>query len=98
MQTLGLSESTPRPEKRLKNLFWPTIENDVDLDYITEQGFWVCWFVAGVTEIFSIFAGHALAALFDSIFFLLAGVGVRMRSRGAAIIVFCVYLLSGVVL
>ena len=28
MQILGLSDSTPRTESRLKTLFWPTIRNE----------------------------------------------------------------------
>src|SRR5690348_3699213 len=98
MQTLGLSDSTPRTESRLKSLFWPTIRNDGDLDYLTEQGFWICFVVAAVTEVFSWIAGHPLAGLFDSPFFFFGGVGVRMRSRLAAILIFWVYLLSGIAL
>lgn len=98
MQTLGLSDSTPRTESRLKSLFWPAIQNDGDLDYVTNQGFWVCFVVAVVTEIFSAFAGHPFVTLLDSGFFFLAGLGMRMRSRAAAILAFSVYLMSGFVL
>lgn len=96
MQTLGLSDSTPRTENRLKSLFWPTIRNDGDLDYLTEQGFWICAIVAAVTELVSFFTGHPLLTAFDAVFFFLAGVGVRMRSRAAAVLAFSVYLLGGV--
>lgn len=98
MQTLGLSDSTPRTESRLKSLFWPTIKNDGDLDYLTEQGFWICTIVAVGSEVVSTVAGHPFAVLLDSLFFFLAGVGVRMRSRNAAILAFAVYLLGGVAL
>lgn len=98
MQTLGLSDSTPRIESRLKSLFWPTIRNDGDLDYLTEQGFWICVVVAVVTELVSFFTGHPFLTAFDAIFFFLAGVGVRMRSRAAAVLAFAVYFLGGVAL
>jgi hypothetical protein len=32
MRNLGLSESTPASESRLKSLFWPGIRSDVDVD------------------------------------------------------------------
>jgi hypothetical protein len=40
------------------SLFWPTIRNDGDLDYLTEQGFWICFVVSVVSEAYSWFAGH----------------------------------------
>jgi hypothetical protein len=39
MQTLGLSDSTPRTESRLKSLFWPTIQTGSDVDYLGAQGY-----------------------------------------------------------
>jgi hypothetical protein len=37
MQTLGLSDSMPRSESRLKSLFWPSIESSSDVDYLGAQ-------------------------------------------------------------
>jgi hypothetical protein len=98
MQTLGLSDSTPKTEGRVKNLFWPSIRNEVDVDYIGRQGFWVCFSVAVVTLAFNLFTGSILDGIFESVFFFLGGVGVRARSRFAAIAVFSAYLLSTLVL
>ena len=97
MQTLGLSDSTPRTEGRLKALLWPTIRNDGDFDYITEQGFWVCFIVAVSTFLFSIFTRSLLLGGFESFFYFLAGVGVRQRNRLAAISAFVAYLLGALV-
>jgi hypothetical protein len=97
MQTLGLSESTPRTESRWRALFWPTIRNEGDFDYITQQGFWICFLVAAVSLVFSLFNGSFLLQLFESLFFFLAGVGVRQRSRVAGIAAFSAYLLSALV-
>ena len=55
MQTLGLSDSTPRTESRLKSLFWPTIKNQWDLDYVTNQGFWICVLVGSITFVVGLF-------------------------------------------
>lgn len=95
MQTLGLSDSTPRSESRLKSLFWPTIKNQWDLDYVTNQGFWICVLVGAITFVFGLVATGGIAGLVDFAFYLLAGCGVRRRSRAAASIAFLLYALSG---
>jgi hypothetical protein len=98
MQILGLSDSTPRSESRLRALFWPSIRNDGDFDYITRQGFWICFIIAAITLILSAFSASPLSGLFEAAFFFLAGIGVRERSRVAGITAFAGYLLSGLVL
>jgi hypothetical protein len=98
MQTLGLSDSTPRSESRWRALLWPTIRNDGDFDYITAQGLWVCFIVAAFTVVFSTVAGSPGMGVFEGAFFFFAGVGVRQRSRVAAIAAFSAYLLSALVL
>lgn len=40
METLNLSDSTPRSESRLKSLFWPSIQNGADVDYLGTPGYW----------------------------------------------------------
>lgn len=97
MQTLGLSDSTPKPERRLKALLWPTIRNEYDFDYITQQAFWVCFIVAISTLILGFVIKAFIAAMFDFAFYLLGGIGVRQRSRAAAVTTFAAYLLSGIV-
>ena len=94
MQTLGLSDSTPRSESRLKSLFWPTIRNDVDLETVTTQGFWICTLLAALTLGLSVFTGQPWAGVFEAAFFFLGGLGVRQRSRVAAVSVLGAYLLS----
>ncbi len=98
MQTLGLSDSTPRTESRWRALLWPTIHNEGDFDYVTTQGFWICSIVAALTLALSAFNGSLALGAFDSAFFFLAGIGVRQRSRVAAISAFSSYLLSALVL
>jgi hypothetical protein len=98
MQTLGLSDSTPRTESRWRALLWPTIRNEGDFDYITTQGLWICFTVAAVTVVFTAIAGSPLMGAFEGTFFFLAGIGVRQRSRIAAITAFCAYLLSALVM
>jgi hypothetical protein len=98
MQTLGLSDSTPRTESRWRALLWPTIRNEGDFDYITRQGFWICFLVAAITFVFAVFTGTPIAGAFEALFFFFAGLGVRERSKVAAIAAFSAYLLSALVL
>jgi len=46
METLGLSDSSARSYGRFKSLFWPSIQNGTDVDYLETQGYWVCTIVA----------------------------------------------------
>jgi hypothetical protein len=98
MQTLGLSPSTPRTESRLKSLFWPTIANEGDVDYLTQQGFWICFIIAAITLPIGLLSGNPLATVFEAIFFFLAGIGIRQRSRAAAVSAFTAYLLVSMVI
>ena len=91
MQTLGLAESTPRSESRLKALFWPSIQNATDVDYLGTQGFWICALVATLTLAFLTITGHAITGVFTFLFYFLSGVGVREHSRYASALAFFLY-------
>lgn len=98
MQGLGLSDSTPRTEGRLRALFWPAIRNDGDFDYVTRQSCWVC-FLAGASSLaFGALSGAVWSGLFEFSFFFLAGFGVRQRSVAAGIAAFAAYLLDALVI
>lgn len=94
MQTLGLSDSTPHTENRLKSLFWPSIQTGADVDYLGTQGYWVCTLVGAATFVFSAITGHPIVGVIVLVFYYVGGVGVRERSRYAAAIVFVIYLLD----
>jgi len=61
------------------------------------KAFWICCVVAMVTVAIGVFAGSIVGGAFEGLFFFLAGIGVRERSRVAAIAAFCAYLLSALV-
>ncbi len=86
MQTLGLSDSTPHSENRLKSLFWPSIQTALDVDYLGAQGYWLCTLVAVVTFVLSTASGHPIAGVLTLLFYYLSGVGIREHSRYAAAI------------
>jgi len=92
METLGLSDSTPRTESRIKALFWPSIESGTDVDYLGAQGYWVCTVVAVLSFIFFSFTGQLVAAAIVLLFYYVGGVGVRQRNRYAAVVVFALFL------
>src|ERR1700738_2891547 len=84
MQTLGLSDSMPRSEGRLKSLFWPSIQSSSDVDYLGAQGYWVCAVIAVLSLVVLVISGHPFLGGFVFLVFYLGGVGVREPSRYAA--------------
>ena len=91
MQTLGISNSEVRTESRLKSLFWPSIENAYDVDYLGAQGYWVCTIVGILSAAILLLAGHPILAVFVLSVYYFGGVGVREHSLYAAAFVFFSY-------
>jgi hypothetical protein len=96
MQTLGLSDSTPRTEKRLKSLFWPSVQTGSDVDYLGTQGYWVCAIVAVFALVFSVVTGHPIFGFIALLYYYFGGVGVREHSPFAAAAVFVMFALDTV--
>jgi hypothetical protein len=94
MEILGLSESTPKTESRVKSLFWPSIQSGADVDYLGSQGYWVCTISAVLSLVVVVAGGHPITAFFVFLYLFLGGVGVRERSFFAAAIVFIFYILE----
>src|SRR5947207_14386543 len=94
MQTLGLSNTTPHSENRLKSLLWPSIQSGADVDYLGAQGYWICSILAVFSFIFSIATNHPVIGFLALLFYYLGGVGVRERSIFAATIVFIFYVVN----
>jgi hypothetical protein len=82
----------PRTEGRLKSLFWPSVNSSSDVDYLGAQGYWVCLIVGCFSCVVLAFRGLLWVGVFVLAFYFLGGVGVRERSRYAAICVFLAYL------
>lgn len=94
METLNLSESTPRSDGRLKALFWPSIQTATDVDYLGTQGYWVCTLVALLSLGFFMVAGQPIIGVAVFLLYYGGGMGVRERSTFAAGIVFVMYLID----
>lgn len=80
MEILGLSESTPKPTSRLRELFWPRIDNEVAAITAARNAMYANFLVATITFGFTAGAGWRGALLCFMI-----GIGVRQLSRAAAI-------------
>ncbi|MGA2849758.1 MAG: hypothetical protein ABSE46_12240 [Terracidiphilus sp.] len=105
MQTLNLSGSEKKSDGRLKSLFWPTVENAWDVDYLGQQGFWIS-LIIGLFSLALIAvtasqvpnsAGRiAVLVLGIVIFFvyLVGGMGVRESSWPAAAMIFTIYVIN----
>jgi hypothetical protein len=94
METLGLSDSTPRSDSRIKALFWPSVVSGADVDYLGSQGYWICTIIAAATFLVLALGGQIIIGILFLLYFYLGGVGVRERSRYAATAVFLLYLID----
>ena len=45
-----VSGESNRSDGRLKSIFWPTVENAWDVNYLGQQGFWICVIIAVLRE------------------------------------------------
>jgi hypothetical protein len=97
MQTLGVSNSNPQSESRLKALFWPSIQSGADVDYLGSQGYWVCAIVGVISFVFCLLAGLPYIGVMVFLFYFLGGTGVRERSAYAATVVFVMFLFDTIV-
>jgi hypothetical protein len=94
MQTLGLSDSTPRTESRLKSLFWPSIQSGADVDYLAVQGFWVCTIAGVLSLVFLTISGQPVSGVLVFLLFHFGGVGVREHNPFAAAMVLIYFVLD----
>lgn len=94
MQTLGLSGESKRSDGRLKSIFWPTVENAWDVNYLGEQGFWILLAVAVFELVVAALAGNAvtlIGGIFTFIVYVMGAVGVREANWPAAALVFSIF-------
>ena len=105
MQTLGLSGDRKKSDGRLKSLFWPTVDSAWDVDYLGQQGFWLCFIIAVLSGAFLAVtaaetpnpAGRmSVLVLAGIIFFVyvVGGMGVRQSSWPAAALIFTLYVVN----
>jgi hypothetical protein len=94
MQTLGLSGESRRSDGRLKSIFWPAVDNAWDVNYLGQQGFWICVIVAIIEAVTGAFSGNPLNLaiyMVTALIFFVGGMGVREASWPAAAMIFSLF-------
>lgn len=94
MQTLGLSGESKRSDGRLKSIFWPTVENAWDVNYLGEQGFWILIAVAVFELAITMLSRNPILLISGIVTFfvyVMGAMGVREANWPAAAMVFSVY-------
>jgi hypothetical protein len=94
MQTLGVSSPEQKSDNMFQRLFWPTIENQYDVDLIGQQGFWICAVVGILSGVILIATGQWIFGPIVTFLYLAGGCGVRERDITASILVFLFYLID----
>jgi hypothetical protein len=93
MQTLGLSGESKRSDGRLKSIFWPTVENAWDVDYLGQQGFWIRVVVATIQLVLGL-SGTPIMLITNAaaaLVFFIGAMGVREANWPAAAMLFAIY-------
>jgi hypothetical protein len=94
MQSLGLSGKSDRSDGRLRSIFWPRVENAWDVDYLGQQGFWICFLIAVFQFVFSLLTGNPLllvVGFLGGLIYFTGGMGVREKCWPAAALIFACY-------
>jgi hypothetical protein len=89
-----LSGESRRSDGRLKSIFWPTVDNAWDVNYLGQQGFWICVIVALIEAVAGAFSSNPVILAFYlavALIFFVGGMGVRQASWPAAAIVFSLF-------
>jgi len=97
MQSLNLTSEVRRSDGWLKSLFWPTVENAWDVNYLGQQGFWICMLLAVATLGMALLTGNGIAIVLGVVAaaaYVLGGMGVREKSWPAAALIFVTYSLN----
>jgi hypothetical protein len=96
MQSLGLTPSGSRGESRLKALFWPSVQNETDVDYLGQQGLWLCFLTGIVTALMGLLQSGVSIIYYaiGAAFYILGGIGIRERARYAALACFTINVLT----
>jgi signal peptidase I len=93
METLGLSPSTPKPTSRIRELFWPVIEDDVAAVTAARNAMYACLLIAVGNGVLGLTAGQPWI-LIDVALFTMAAIGIRQLSRAATITALLMFALA----
>jgi hypothetical protein len=108
MQSLDLSGSSRKSDGWVKSLLWPAVDNAWDVDYLGQQGFWICLLIAVVSLILllvsanfggapAVYRMYVILAIGTFFVFFVGGMGVRQASWLAAAMVFFIFAVNQIV-
>ena len=96
METLGLSKSTPKSRSRFKEFLVPDLSTAPSAQSACEAASNICFIIAGLTAIVACFTNRF--ALIDAIIFAMIGLGLRRKSRIAAVAGFFLLVLEQIIM
>lgn len=91
METLGLSDSTPKSEGRLRALFWPAIHSDVAAETAAQNAMYAACGIAALTVVAALLRIVPAASLVDALLFVVLALGLRQFSVAASILATVLY-------
>lgn len=102
MESLNLSGDSRKSDGRFKSLLWPTVDKAWDVDYLGQQGFWICLTIGILSAALLVIVAFYLPSssvrtstlvVAAAVFFvcLVGGMGVRESSWPAAAMIFTIY-------
>lgn len=91
MQTLGLSDSTPKSEGRLRALFWPRIDSDIAAATAAQNAMYAGLAIAALTTLAALVRIVPVASLLDAVLFVVLAIGIRQFSVTASILATVLY-------
>jgi signal peptidase I len=94
MQTLGLADSTPKTEGRLRALFWPRIANEVDAATAAQNAMYGCLALSILNAALALFRVLDSSAWLYSVLLALLALGIRQFSITAAIMALTLYVVN----
>ena len=92
MQSLGLSDSTPKTEGRFRALFWPTIDSDIAAETAVRNAMYATWGISAVTCLLILTGAVQAYGLIEVALFLALGIGIRQFSVAASALALLLYL------
>ncbi len=94
MQTLGLSGSSSGGGSRIRELFWPKIDDEIAAVTAARNAMYACFWIALSTAVLGLAGDQGWQLWIDVAIYVLVGIGVRQLSLAAGLIGFIVYGLS----
>jgi signal peptidase I len=92
MQTLGLADSTPKSEGRLRALLWPTINSEVAAATAAHNAMYATFAIAALSILIVLIQRVNASAFAEIVLFVILGFGIRQFSVTASILALILFI------